>query len=84
VLKNGVRVFLPLEGVVDLEKERARLEKEIQRIQGMLKGTEAKLANENFTGRAPAEVVEKERAKAGSQRLQLEGLEEKLRLFQGA
>jgi valyl-tRNA synthetase len=83
VLQNGVRVFLPLENLVDVAQERERLEKEIQRVQGMLKGTEAKLANENFTSRAPAEVVEKERAKAESQRAQIQGLREKLTLFKG-
>jgi valyl-tRNA synthetase len=83
VLRDGTRVFIPLEGVVDLEQERARLRKEIDRIEGMLRGTEAKLANESFTSRAPADVVEKERAKAESQRSQLQGLREKLRLFQG-
>jgi valyl-tRNA synthetase len=83
VLQNGTRVFVPLEGVVDLEKERTRLRTEIGRIDGMLRGTEAKLANENFTSRAPDEVVEKERAKAASQRAQLQGLREKLSLFEG-
>jgi hypothetical protein len=39
---------------------------EIERLDGQLKGADAKLANENFTGAAPAEVVEKEREKAES------------------
>ncbi|MDT8341075.1 MAG: valine--tRNA ligase [Longimicrobiales bacterium] len=83
VLHDGTRVFLPLAGLVDLEKERARLDREIERLVGVLRGTEAKLANRNFTARAPAEVVAREREKAESQRAQLRGLEEKRARFPG-
>jgi valyl-tRNA synthetase len=78
VLHSGTELFLPLEGLVDLEVERARLAKEIERLDGQLKGARAKLANENFTSRAPAEVVEKEREKAESLQRQRDGLHEKL------
>ena len=56
--------YLPLEGLVDLEKERKRLEKERDQVSGRLKGVRAKLANDNFTSRAPAEVVEREQRNA--------------------
>lgn len=57
----GVEVFVPLAGLIDFEKERKRLVKRIERAQGALKGSEAKLANENFVKRARPEVVERER-----------------------
>jgi valyl-tRNA synthetase len=64
VLQNGTEVFLPLEGLVDVARERGRLRKEIERLEGQLEGAERKLANEKFTARAPAEVVDREREKA--------------------
>ena len=56
-------LFLPLADVMDLDAERARLEKEIDKLDGLVKKVEAKLANEKFTANAPADVVEKERDK---------------------
>src|SRR5690606_32771975 len=53
VLRGGAEVFLPLEGIIDLERERERLGKELARIEGLLRSTEGKLANENFVSRAP-------------------------------
>ena len=60
----GLEIYVPLAGVVDLAAEAKRLEKEIGRVEADLTRVEKKLANPNFTGKAPAEVVEKERAKA--------------------
>ncbi|GIK59169.1 MAG: valine--tRNA ligase [Ignavibacteriota bacterium] len=56
-------IYVPLEGLIDLSVERQRLQKEITRLEGSLAGIEKKLSNEKFVGGAPAEVVEKERAK---------------------
>lgn len=56
-------IYIPLEGVLDLEQERAKTDKEIQRLNSFLKGVNAKLANQNFVANAPEEVVEKERQK---------------------
>ncbi len=83
VLPSGTEAFLPLEGLVDLEKEVARLRKERDRLAGLLTGIEKKLGNENFTSRAPADVVEKERAKAESAQGQIRKLEEKIGSFGG-
>ena len=53
----GAEVILPLGGLVDLEQERARLNKDLEAILKRLRGAEAKLANEGFRSKAPAEVV---------------------------
>jgi valyl-tRNA synthetase len=58
-----VECFLPLAGLVDLEAERARLQKELSRVEGEIQRAERKLANEQFLSKAPAQVVEKERGR---------------------
>jgi valyl-tRNA synthetase len=83
VLASGLEVFLPLEGVVDLDRERDRLRGEIEKLAGLLSSTDRKLANEQFVVKAPADVVEREREKASSQRDQLEKLRAKLDLYEG-
>jgi valyl-tRNA synthetase len=74
VLRGGVELFIPLAGVIDLEQERKRLQKELERLDGQLRATENKLQNEQFTARAPADVVERERAKADNFRDQRDRL----------
>lgn len=59
----GVEIFVPLKGLLDLEKEIARLEKEIAQTLKEQERLAGKLNNPGFVGKAPAEVVEKERAK---------------------
>ena len=57
----GVEVYVPLKGLIDLEVEKRRLEKEIGGLEKALLGLEKKLSNEGFLEKAPAEVVENER-----------------------
>jgi len=83
VLKSGIELFLPLEGVIDVQRERTRLAGEIEKLDAQLAGTEKKLANESFVSRAPAEVVDKERDKAAGLREQAAKLREKLHALQG-
>ena len=81
VLRSGTEVFLPLEGVVDLERERERLTEELARLQGLLASATGKLANPGFTERAPADVVDREREKVRSFEQRLERLLEKQEAF---
>jgi valyl-tRNA synthetase len=60
---SGVEVFLPLSGLVDFGAERARLGKDLGKVEADLTKVENKLANEKFIAGAPAEVVAKEREK---------------------
>ncbi|MBQ9468821.1 MAG: valine--tRNA ligase [Clostridia bacterium] len=55
--------YMPLGDLVDLEKEKKRLESEKERVENEIRRIEAKLANEGFVSKAPAAVVEGERAK---------------------
>ena len=60
---RDVEIYIPLEGLIDLEVEKQKIQKEITRLEGSLAGIEKKLSNEKFVANAAAEVVEKERAK---------------------
>lgn len=75
VLKD-CEIFIPLEGIINLDVEKSRLQKEIQRLEGSLKGLRGKLSNEKFVQNAPAEVVEKERQKEADWQNQLAKLQE--------
>ncbi len=57
---EGSELFVPLKGVIDLEKERMRIKKEIGRLEGFLKSVNGKLNNEGFLNNAPEEVVQRE------------------------
>ena len=56
-------VYVPLEDLVDMAKERERLEKERDRLAGELKRSRGMLSNEKFTSKAPAEKVAEEKEK---------------------
>jgi valyl-tRNA synthetase len=77
-LYGSVEVLVPLAGLIDVAAEQARLEKEINKLQGSLKSVSAKLGNSKFVDNAPAEVVEKERAKEQEMTTALNALKEKL------
>ena len=57
------QIYVPLGELVDLEKEKARLSAEIERIDGEIARAESKLANENFVARAPQKLVDAEKEK---------------------
>ncbi len=67
-------LLIPLEGLVDLDAERTRLDKEIKRIQAEIGKCEGKLGNANFVANAPAEVVTQERQRIADFNTQLKGL----------
>ncbi|HJR11425.1 MAG TPA: valine--tRNA ligase [Rhodanobacteraceae bacterium] len=73
---GNLRVLIPLAGLIDLDAERARLSKEIARIEGEKKKSEGKLGNANFVQNAPAEVVEQERTRLTDWSTQLGALRE--------
>lgn len=60
---DGNEFFIPLKGIIDLDIEKARITKEINRLEGFLKSVSAKLMNEKFVENAPADVLENERKK---------------------
>ena len=82
-LPSGAELFLPLSGLVDLDRERAKLEKELAGARGRAKGAAAKLANPGFVANAPAEVVERERRRVSDLEALIATLTQKLRTLRG-
>ena len=62
-LVGDMQVLVPMAGLIDKDAELARLDKEIQRLTGEVQRVGGKLNNEGFVAKAPAEVLDKERAK---------------------
>jgi valyl-tRNA synthetase len=63
IITDSATVFLPLADIIDFEKEKARLEGEKKKLEGEIERIEKKLANAGFVAKAPANVVEAEKAK---------------------
>ncbi len=63
IVADGAVLYIPLADVVDVEKETARLTKEKERLSGEIERINKKLSNEGFVSKAPAAVIEGERAK---------------------
>jgi valyl-tRNA synthetase len=74
IVIGGVTCYLPLAGLIDLEAERARVRKELAAAEADVDRREAKLANEGFTAKAPAAVVQRERESLETARAALEKL----------
>lgn len=69
-------LLVPLEGLVDMDAERTRLDKEIKRVESEIGKCNGKLGNATFVQNAPAAVVEQERARLNDWTTQLTGLRE--------
>ena len=80
---GGVEVYVPLEGLIDIDKEIARLRKEEQNLVKEVERVTKKLQNENFLAKAPAEVVAKEREKEKEYREKLAKVRERIALLEG-
>lgn len=62
-LVGKMEILIPLEGLIDKDAEIQRLDKEITKLEKVIKQSSGKLNNENYVAKAPAEVVQKERDK---------------------
>jgi valyl-tRNA synthetase len=71
---KDLEIFVPLEGLIDIDVERARLEKEIARLEKLIDGIDKKLMNQDFLERAPKEVIDKEKQKNQDFKANLEKL----------
>jgi valyl-tRNA synthetase len=78
---SSLDVYVDLSGVIDVEAEVIRLEKQLERLSGMIAGKEQKLGNGSFVEKAPADVVLKERESLQQLREQMETVRNSLAMF---
>ena len=82
IITNAARVYIPMEDLVDREQELARLQKEKEKAEKDQASVRAKLANESFVAKAPAQVVQAERDKLALIQDRLEKIEASIRAMQ--
>ena len=71
-------VFVDLQGLIDVDAESNRLEKEKSKIEGQIQGKEKKLSNDKFVSNAPPEIVDRERESLDQLKNQLQKIEDAL------
>ncbi len=76
---GNMEVYMPLEGLIDFEKEKLRLVKEEARMQAEMKSLTTRLNDNNFTSRAPREVVEKQEERKAELAIQIKKMSENLK-----
>jgi valyl-tRNA synthetase len=75
---KGMEIFLPLAGLIDLEKEKERLEKEIAKLDQELARVNGKLNNQGFIAKAPEDVIAKEKTKRDEYQQKKDALQARL------
>ncbi len=79
IVVDGAEIFLPLEELVDKDKELERLNKEKKQLEGEIKRVEGKLNNKGFVSKAPQKLIEEEKAKGIKYREMLEKVLESIK-----
>jgi len=80
---DELEILVPLEGLIDVDAERSRLMKEINKLLSGLKAVETKLNNKKFVNNAPSSIVIKEREKKNQMSSTLESFETQLKNLEG-
>jgi valyl-tRNA synthetase len=80
---DGVELYVPLKDIIDIDVERKRMAREIERLEKAARGVELKLTNEQFVAKAPDSIVQKEKDKLGSFRETLAKHRETLKALSG-
>lgn len=81
VIAGGIEIYLPLAGMIDLEAERKRWQKEVADLEKRIAASKTKLNNPGFLQKAPTEVVDREREKLADLQLQSSKIWERLKEF---
>jgi valyl-tRNA synthetase len=76
---SAAEIYVPLEGVVDFEKEKTRLKKDEERVSSEISAITARLKDKNFTSKAPQDVVVKQRLRKDELATQLKKLKANLK-----
>ena len=79
IIKDGIELYMPLEGLIDLEEERKRLEAEKSKLEAEVARCEKMLSNPGFVNKAPQAKIDEEKSKLEKYKTMLEKVEESLR-----
>lgn len=79
---HGINIYIPLEGLLDTEKEKVRIEKEIENIEKFVAGLEGRLNNKDFVSKAPQQVIAQQRESLAKKQAELVELKKHLKLLQ--
>jgi valyl-tRNA synthetase len=77
-----IEILVPVAGVIDVAKEKSRLQKELQKAEQEIARIDAKLKNPGFTSKAPVDVVEKEKGRWDDVNVQREGILRRLSMLE--
>ncbi len=80
---SGLEIFLPVEGLIDIEKETQRIKREISKISKDIELSQKRLSNPDFLERAPEDVIEREKEKFEELSLKKQKMEEVLERLSG-
>jgi valyl-tRNA synthetase len=78
---RDTEIFIPLEGIIDIGKEKKRLEEKLKGLRSELKKTEAKLKNKGFISQAPKDVIGKAREQKEAIKIEIGSLKKNLALL---
>ena len=84
ILADSLHIHLPIDGSFNLDKEIEKLQKEVDKKRKYMEGISKKLNDPNFSDKAPAKVIEKEREKLADTEKTVTELEARLKLFKDA
>ena len=79
ILTEGIEVYIPLEGLIDLQEERSRLEEEKTKLEAEVARAEKMLSNPGFMNKAPAKKIEEEKQKLEKYKEMLEKVKDRLK-----
>lgn len=80
-LESGIEIYIPVKGLIDVEAEKKKLEKELAELEQFIHGLESKLKNEQFLKKAPKELVAQEKEKFEEVKERLSKIKNKAKVF---
>ncbi len=80
---KDIEIYLPLEELIDIEKEKNRLKKELNRFQELIENVNKKLSNSAFFKKAPAEIIEREKRKKAHYELTFNKIKNNFNILMG-
>ncbi|HAV11115.1 MAG TPA: valine--tRNA ligase [Candidatus Moranbacteria bacterium] len=76
---GGINIYIPLEGLIDIEKEREKAQKEIGNLNRYISGLEGRLSNKEFVSKAPEQVIRGQQESLAKAKAELEAIEKQLK-----